>query len=116
MSEGRPNLYGQGAREELRERSTELFREYSVRLAVIINDIVVLDDTAYDFGWHEFTLEPKSSGETVHKRQRYLELWKKDRCGKWKISVFVNNGDVREEFAGRVSHWFLSEERAGESK
>jgi hypothetical protein len=33
MSEGHPNLYGLaklGAREELRERSTELFREYSV--------------------------------------------------------------------------------------
>src|SRR5712671_2793251 len=38
MSEGRPNLYGQEARLELRKRSTELFGEYSVRLAVIIND------------------------------------------------------------------------------
>jgi ketosteroid isomerase-like protein len=113
MSEDHPNLYGQEAREGLRERSTELFGEYSVRLAVIINDIVVLGDTAYDFGWHEFTLEPKNGGETIRKRQRYLELWKKNPRGEWKISVFVNNADVREEFAGRVSHWFLSEEQPG---
>ena len=115
MSEGRPNLYGQEARLELRKRSTELFGEYSVRLAVIINDIVVLGDTAYDFGWHEFTLKPKSGGETVRTRQRYLEVWKKNPSGEWKISMFMNNDDVREELAGCVSHWFLSEEQAGES-
>jgi ketosteroid isomerase-like protein len=115
MSEGHPNLYGLCAREELRERSTELFREYSVKLAVIINDIVVLGDTAYDFGWHEFTLEPKNGGETVRTRQRYLEVWKRNSSGEWKISIFMNNDDVREELAGSVSHWFLSEEQAGES-
>ena len=113
MSEGHPNLYGQEAREELRERLTELFGEYSVRLAVIVNDIVVLGDTAYDLGWHEFTLEPKNGGETVRKRQRYLELWKKNSSGQWKISIFMNNDDAREELAGCVSHWFLSEELAG---
>jgi ketosteroid isomerase-like protein len=115
MSEGHPNLYGQEAREELRERSIELFRKYSIKLAVIVNDIVVLGDTAYDFGWHEFTLEPKSGGETVRTRQRYLEVWKKNSSGEWKISIFMNNDDVREQLAGRVSHWFLSEEQAGES-
>jgi ketosteroid isomerase-like protein len=113
MSEGHPNLYGQEARVELRKRSTELFSEYSVRLAVIVNDVVVLGGTAYDFGWHEFTLEPKNGGETVRKRQRYLEVWKKTSSGEWKISIFVNNADVREELAGGVSHWFLSEELAG---
>jgi ketosteroid isomerase-like protein len=115
MSEGHPNLYGLGARKGLRERSSELFREYWVKLAVIINDIVVLGDTAYDFGWHEFTLVPRNGGEMVRTRQRYLEVWKKNSSGEWKISIFMNNDDVREELAGSVSHWFLSEEQAGES-
>jgi ketosteroid isomerase-like protein len=113
MSEGHPNLYGQEARVELRKRSTGLFGEYSVRLAVIVNEIVVLGETAYDFGWHEFTLEPKNGGETVRKRERYLEVWKKTSSGEWKISIFMNNDDTREELAGRFSHWFLSEELAG---
>jgi hypothetical protein len=115
MSEGHPNLYGLGAREELRERSTELFRKYSVRLAVIINDIVVLGDTAYDFGWHEFALEPKSGEEMVRTRQRYFIVWKMSTSGERKISMFMNNNDVCEELAGRVSHWFVSEEQAAES-
>jgi ketosteroid isomerase-like protein len=115
MSEGHPNLYGQEARVELRKRSAELFGENSVRLAVIVNNVVVLGDTAYDFGWHEFTLKPKGGGETVRTRQRYLEVWKKNSSGEWKISIFMNNYDVREELAGCVSHWFLSEEQARES-
>jgi ketosteroid isomerase-like protein len=113
MSEGGSSRYGKSAREGLRERSTELFAEYSVRLAVIVIDIVLLGDTAYDFGWHEFTLKPKNGAETIRKRQRYFELWKKNSSGDWKISLFVNNTDVREELGGQVSHWFLSEERFG---
>ena len=113
MSEGGLSRYGEAAREGLRERSTELFREYSVRLSVIIIEIAVLGDTAYDFGWHEFTLQPKNGGEPIRKRQRYLELWKKNSSGDWKISLFINNADVREELAGHLSHWFLSEEQSG---
>jgi ketosteroid isomerase-like protein len=113
MSEGGPSHYGKSAREGLRERSTELFAEYSVKLTVIIIDIVVLGDTAYDFGWHEFTLRPKNGGETIRKRHRYFEVWKKNSSGEWKISVFINNADVREELGGRFSHWFLSEEEPG---
>jgi ketosteroid isomerase-like protein len=113
MSKGGPTRYGETAREGLRERSTELFAEYSIRLAVIINDIVVLGDTAYDFGCHELTLMPKKGGETIRKRHRYFELWKKNTAGDWKISLIINNVDVREELAGWVSHWFHGEDQAG---
>jgi len=109
MSDGGPTCYGERAREGVREYSTELFADYSVRLAVIISNIVVLGDTAYDSGWHEFTLEPKDGGATIRRRKRYFELWKKNSSGDWKISLFINNADVREHLGGHVSHWFLSE-------
>jgi ketosteroid isomerase-like protein len=113
MSEGGPSLYGKEAREGLRTRSTELFAEYSVGLTLIIIAIEVCGDTAYDFGWHEFTLRRKNAGEIMHKRHRYFEVWKKNSSGEWKISLFINNADVREELGGQVSHWFLSEEQSG---
>jgi ketosteroid isomerase-like protein len=113
MSEGSPNGYDRAGTEGLRERSAQLFAMYSVNLTVIIIRIVVLFDVAYDFGWHEFTLKPKNGGETIRRRQRYFELWKKNSSGDWKISLFINNADVREELAGRVSHWYLSEEQFG---
>ena len=108
MSEGGPTCYEERAREGLRESLTQLFANYSVKLAVIIIDIVVLGDTAYDFGWHEFTLEPNDGGTTIRRRQRYFELWKKNSSGDWKIFLFINNADVRESLGGHVSHWFLS--------
>lgn len=113
MSESGPSLYDRAATEGLRERSTELFARYNVKLTVIVIKIVIVGNLAYDYGWHEFTLRPKGAGETIRKRHRYFEVWKKNPSGQWRISSFINNSDVREELGGRSSHWFLSEEKAG---
>jgi ketosteroid isomerase-like protein len=112
MSDGRPSKYGEAARIALRERAAALFCEYHVKLDVIIIDVVVLGDTAYDFGWHEYTFSPKAAGEMVRKRERYFELWKRDPAGSWKIVFFVNNADVPEHLGGFVSHWFKSQDGA----
>ena len=113
MSEGAPSNYGKAAREVMREHLANLFAQHSVRLTTIIIDIVILGSTAYDYGWHEFILTPKDAGETVRRRQRYFEIWQKNSSGNWRISLFINNDDVREELAGQVSHWFLSEKQTG---
>jgi len=114
MSEGGPSFFSADAREALRERATQLFAQYHVRLAVIVIEIAVVGKLAYDYGWHEFTLKPKGGGEIIRKRHRYLEVWKKDFSGEWRISSFINNADVREELGGHTSHWFLSEEEAAD--
>lgn len=116
MSEGAPIRDGEAAREGLRKHSAELFAQFSVRLAVIIFQITVLGDTAYDYGCHEFTLTPRKGGETIRKRDRYFEMWKKNSSGDWKISLFINNADVRDESAGQVSHWFLSQGESGNAR
>jgi ketosteroid isomerase-like protein len=81
MSEDGPSHSGKAAREALRERSSELFAEYSVKLTMIVIAIVVLGNTAYDYGWHEFTLNPKNGEETIRRRHRYFELWNKNSSG-----------------------------------
>jgi ketosteroid isomerase-like protein len=113
MSVGEPSKYGQEAISVLREKVTVLFKQNSVKLTPIIIDIIILGDTAYDYGWHEFTLLPKDGGEPIRKRQRYLELWNRKPDGDWKISLHINNEDVREELGGTVSRWFLSEQQLG---
>ena len=112
MSEGGPTRYVETAREALRGYANELFANYAVELAMIIWDIVVLGHTAYDCGWHELTLRPKNGGETIRKRHRYFELWRKNSAGDWKISLVINNADVRERLGVQVSHWFLNQERS----
>lgn len=111
MSESLPSKYGDEALHEFRRRTELLFAEYSVKLSVIIIDIAILGATAYDFGWHEWTLIPKSGGMPVKKRHRYFELWSKDEALGWKIALFVNNLDVREVVGESRSRWFLSDER-----
>ena len=111
MSEAGPSKYGGEARSTLRDRASALFAVYSVKITPIIIDIVAIGDTAYDYGWHEFTLTPKNGGESVRKRERYFELWSRAVTGEWKISQHINNSDVREELGGSVSNWFLSEKQ-----
>jgi len=77
----------------------------------IIINIVVTGDSAYDYGWHEYILIPKSGGEPVRKRERYFELWSKDTTAQWKIAMHFTNSDVREEVNGVFTRWFLAEER-----
>lgn len=116
MSEDGPNLYDEDAREGLRRRTTELFAQYDVVLTVIVIKIAVAGDLAYDYGWHEFTLRPKGPEETLRKRHRYLEVWRKNSSGQWRIVSFINNADVREELNGHTSHWFLSEEHGRDAR
>lgn len=111
MSEGLPSKYDDEAIAVLRERTEKLFAEYSVKLSIIIIDIVVLGGKAYDFGWHEWILTPKTGGAPVRKRERYFELWTKDTTAGWKITLQMNNSDVPEELGGSRSHWFMSEEK-----
>jgi len=115
MSEGGPSKYGREAIATLRDQAGRLFQKYSVKMTPIIIHIVVTGDTAYDYGWHEFTLVPKNGGDPIRKRQRYFELWDRDAAGNWTISLFINNVDAREELNGFASHWFLSEEQAQQS-
>jgi len=110
MSAGQPSKYGQEARTVLRDRATQLFAEYTVRLNVIIIDVVIQGDTARDHGWHEWILTPKAGGRAVRKRDRYFELWNREPDGRWRISLFLNNTDVREQIGSSMSRWFMTEE------
>jgi ketosteroid isomerase-like protein len=93
MSEGEASFYGAEGKEALRWRATQLFRQYMAKMEVIIINVVVLGDRAYDWGWHQLSLIPKSGGEPVIKRSRYCEIWKRNQAGKWQIRIFIDNQD-----------------------
>jgi ketosteroid isomerase-like protein len=109
MSEGSANRYGGTARLNLEEEVGKLFASYSVKFVPITMEISVMDSVAFDRGWHEFILAPKAGGETIRKRYRYFNTWKKVPNGDWKITLHVNNTDIPEQVGGIQSTWFLSE-------
>jgi len=92
-SDGEPSFYGEEARRALRLRSQELFRLYRVEILVIIIDIIVKDDFAYDWGWHKVRLTDKTTGQTTDTKYRYFETWKKQN-GAWKIDYIITNKEL----------------------
>jgi len=99
MSDGQPSVGGPAAREALRARLTELFGRYTVRVEMMIIDVIVSGDTASDFGWHKLWLTPRNGGDTLFVKQRYFERWNKSPDGAWKISFIITNkeGPLRME-------------------
>jgi ketosteroid isomerase-like protein len=92
-SEGEPSFYAEEATRALRLRAEELFRRCSVELFVIIIDIVVKSDFAYDWGWHKVRCTDRKTGETTETKYRYFETWQKENEA-WKISYIITNKEL----------------------
>jgi ketosteroid isomerase-like protein len=90
-SEGDASFYGTEGRRSIELQASQLFARYQVDLFVIIIDIVVHGDFAYDYGWHKFTLTDKRCGEITHIKYRYHEHWAKQADGEWKLSYLITN-------------------------
>ena len=94
MSADRPSYWGLDAKQALEKEWKALFRRYRARMVAIVIAVDVLGDTALDWGWHKLTLTPRKGGRAVTTRQRYLDVWKKDPAGEWKLAMFLSNRDV----------------------
>ena len=94
FSDRRQTGYSQCGKAALRAHLEALFSKYHAHLAPIIIEIKIMGETAVDYGWHELTLTPRAGGEPVCVRTRYLDLWKKDKTGQWKLAIFMDNADV----------------------
>jgi ketosteroid isomerase-like protein len=92
-SDGEPSFYGQESRRALELRATELFNRFKVELFVIIIDIVVKDNLAFDWGWHKLRLVDKRTGATSDTKYRYFERWVKTD-GAWKINYIITNKEM----------------------
>lgn len=93
-SDGRPSRYGKDAPAKLRQYLDGLFAEYKTHLSIIMAAIVISGNLAYDYGWHELTLTPRNGGSPQLVRKRYLELWRKQDSGEWRIIRFIDNADL----------------------
>lgn len=94
FSDRRQTEYSQCGKPALRTHLEALFSKYNARLALVIIEIKIMGETAVEYGWHELTLTPKAGGDSVYARTRYLDLWRKDKSGLWKLAIFMDNADV----------------------
>jgi ketosteroid isomerase-like protein len=61
-------------------------------------EIRLQGDLAYDYGWHELTLTPKDGGEPIHRRDRYVDIWRRNKEGNWKLWMYIDNQDIADLF------------------
>ena len=108
-SDGMPSFYGDQAVEVLRARLAKLFREYEVRLELVIIAIWVWGEVAVDTGWKNFKLKSKTTREATEESRRYLALWQRDSALGWKIVRYIDNLDVQPRLATDV----IAELRSG---
>lgn len=101
MSDGHPSFYGTEAPAVMRHRLRRLFAKYRARMVVTMFSIVIEGGLALDRGQHALTLTPRKGGRPRTTRTRYLEIWKKNQQGQWKIAVYIDNLDLPPEMPPR---------------
>ncbi len=116
FSSEQPSGFGKTGLDDLAIRLQSLFEQFAVKLAVIVADIRIKGDVAYDYGWHELTFTPKSAGAPIHRRVRYVDIWRKNPEGHWKLWMYMDNQDIPDPFQpGRVPSNQLTATGARES-
>lgn len=98
FSDGQPSEFGEGGLDALKTRLTTLFASFIVTLTVIVIEIRLQGNVAYDYGWHDITLTPEEGGARIRRRSRYVDIWRKDKKGKWKLWMYMDNQDVADAF------------------
>jgi ketosteroid isomerase-like protein len=96
FSNGQPSEFGKSGLEALEIRVKSLFERFTAKLAVIVMEIRIQGDVAYDYGWHDLTLTPKDGSQPIHRRDRYVDIWRKSLDGNWRLWMYMDNQDVAD--------------------
>ena len=94
MPDGVPTTNGTDAADAIRAQFRELTARYDVQLHPIVIEIRIQDNVAYDYGWHVWRKTPRDGGPQVTLKDRYVDIWRKDEKGEWKLWMYMNNSDV----------------------
>jgi ketosteroid isomerase-like protein len=85
---------GAGCADAIRANFDELFGRFHVHLDPIVIEIRIEGDVACEYGWHEWTLTPKDGGATFTRKDRYVDVWRRNAGGEWKLWTYIDNSDV----------------------
>jgi ketosteroid isomerase-like protein len=91
MPDGVPTVNGSGAADAIRARFREL-TTYYVQLIPIIIEIRIQGSVASDYGWQTWRKTPRDGGSEVTVKDRYVNVWRKNERGEWKLWMYMSNG------------------------
>jgi ketosteroid isomerase-like protein len=96
--DGQPSELGARGLETLKIRLQELFQRFKAELGVVVIEIRVQGDIAYDYGWHVLKLTPKDGGQPIQRKDRYVDVWRRGKEGKWKLWMYMDNLSISDSF------------------
>ena len=94
MPDGVLAANGADAADAIRAQFRELAARYNVQLLPIIIEIRIQDSVAWDYGWHTWRKTPRDGSPQVTVKNRYVDIWRKNEKGEWKLWMYMNNADV----------------------
>jgi ketosteroid isomerase-like protein len=94
MPDGLGQTMGVAAADAIRMQFRELTGRYYVELQPIIIEIRIQDSVAYDYGWHTWKKTPRDGGPQITAKDRYVDIWRKDEKGEWKLWMYMSNANI----------------------
>ena len=91
MSEGDPTISGMEGKRKTEERIARVLAEHQGRLEVFTEEIEMAGDLAYDRGTLCVTLTHKTTGKVFLFERRFLEVWRKETDGTWRVIRVMDN-------------------------
>jgi ketosteroid isomerase-like protein len=92
MPDGVPTANGTDAIDAIRAQFRELTAHYYVQLVPVIIEIRIQDSVAWEYGWHTWRKTPRDGGSQVAVKDRYVNVWRKNDRGEWKLWMYMSNG------------------------
>jgi ketosteroid isomerase-like protein len=91
MSAGDPTRTGEAAKRQFLSRVSKTHSNFKPTLTIHIDELRVAGEWAFQRGSLSVSLVPKEGGPTSFIKQRYLEIWRRNLQGKWKIAIEMDN-------------------------
>jgi len=91
MSQGEPTVQGAQVRKDTEARLRDTFAKFTASLTVQVDEIEVMGDRAFDRGVLRVELQPKGAGQPVIVERRFLEIWRCDTDGEWRVARAMDN-------------------------
>lgn len=92
MTDGVPTANGTAAADAIRVQFRDLTAHFSVHLIPVIIEIRIQDHVAWEYGWQTWRKTPRDGSSQVITKDRYVNVWRKNQRGEWKLCMYMSNG------------------------
>ena len=89
-----PDAPALNGKEEIRQwAGKNMFSVFDIELDYDFDELEFMGQTAYAWGWFDQTLRPKDGGELIKLRGKFLDVFKTNEQGEWKLARWAYNTD-----------------------